>query len=70
LFNRFVRLPRDLASTTAGNGLGLYLCRALVTAMNGKIWAESTGVSGEGTTFHVRLPWYREHVGKQAIAQS
>ena len=27
LFNRFVRLPRDLASNVAGTGLGLYLCR-------------------------------------------
>src|SRR6185437_7901459 len=27
LFERFVRLPRDLASNIAGNGLGLYLCR-------------------------------------------
>jgi signal transduction histidine kinase len=56
LFNRFVRLPRDLASTTGGNGLGLYLCRALVTAMQGRIWVESTGVVGEGSTFHVQLP--------------
>lgn len=56
LFNRFVRLPRDLASTTVGNGLGLYLCRALVTAMQGQIWVESTGVVGEGSTFHIQLP--------------
>lgn len=56
LFNRFVRLPRDLASTTVGNGLGLYLCRTLVNAMSGQIWVESSGVSGEGSTFHMQLP--------------
>lgn len=56
LFQRFVRLPRDLASTTIGNGLGLYLCRELTEAMSGRIWVESTGVSGEGSTFYVRLP--------------
>ncbi len=56
LFNRFVRLPRDLASTITGNGLGLYLCRTLVTAMRGQIWAESSGVAGEGSTFIIRLP--------------
>jgi signal transduction histidine kinase len=56
LFHRFVRLSRDLASTIRGNGLGLYLCRTLVEAMGGKIWCESTGVPGEGTTFHVLLP--------------
>jgi signal transduction histidine kinase len=63
LFNRFVRLPRDLASTTVGNGLGLYLCRSLVTAMCGTIWVESTGVSGEGSTFHIQLPLYQGHSG-------
>ncbi|MBA3827235.1 MAG: HAMP domain-containing histidine kinase [Ktedonobacterales bacterium] len=56
LFQRFVRLPRDITSHVPGNGLGLYLCRTLVTAMGGTIWAESTGVEGEGTTFYVRLP--------------
>ncbi len=56
LFNRFARLPRDLASTTIGNGLGLYLCKALTEAMGGTIWFDSTGVAGEGTLFHVRLP--------------
>lgn len=56
LFNRFVRLPRDLASNVPGNGLGLYLCQTLVKGMDGKIWAESTGVEGEGTTFYIQLP--------------
>ena len=56
LFERFVRLPRDLASNVAGNGLGLYLCRTFAEAMKGRIWVESTGVEGEGATFHLILP--------------
>lgn len=55
LFNRFVRLPRDMASKVRGTGLGLYLCRSFITAMGGEIWVESSGVPGEGSTFHVRL---------------
>ena len=33
LFERFVRLPRDLASSVPGNGLGLHLCRLLTERM-------------------------------------
>jgi signal transduction histidine kinase len=56
LFQRFVRLPRDLASTTIGNGLGLYLCKVLAQAMGGRIWVQSSGVPGQGSAFHVVLP--------------
>jgi signal transduction histidine kinase len=56
LFNRFVRLPRDMASSIPGNGLGLFLCQAYAEAMDGKMWVESTGVEGEGSTFHLCLP--------------
>jgi signal transduction histidine kinase len=56
LFRRFVRLPRDLASNVRGTGLGLYLCRIYAEVMGGRIWAESSGVPGEGSVFHLRLP--------------
>ncbi len=56
LFNRFARLPRDLASTVEGTGLGLYLCRVFTETMGGSIWVESAGVAGEGSAFHIRLP--------------
>jgi signal transduction histidine kinase len=56
LFERFVRLESDINSPVRGSGLGLYISRCLVEAMDGKIWIESNGIPGEGSTFHVQLP--------------
>jgi signal transduction histidine kinase len=56
LFKRFVRLERDVASRVTGTGLGLAICRTAIEAMGGKIWAESAGVPGDGTTFYFTLP--------------
>lgn len=59
LFHRFVRLPRDLASSVPGNGLGLYLCHIFAEAMGGSIQVESSGIADEGSTFILRLPCAR-----------
>jgi signal transduction histidine kinase len=56
LFQRFVRLPQDLISSTHGSGLGLYISRRLIEAMQGRIWVESSGQPGEGSTFALQLP--------------
>jgi signal transduction histidine kinase len=56
LFNRFVRLERDIAGPVRGTGVGLYMCRVLVEAMGGRIWVDSSGVPGEGSTFSFVLP--------------
>ena len=55
LFQRFVRLERDLNSATRGSGLGLYISRRLIEAMGGKLWVESSGIAGEGSSFHIQL---------------
>ncbi|MEO8973364.1 MAG: GAF domain-containing sensor histidine kinase [Ktedonobacteraceae bacterium] len=56
LFERFFRLERDINSPVRGSGLGLYISRRLVEALGGKIWIESSGIPGEGSTFHIQLP--------------
>jgi signal transduction histidine kinase len=56
LFTKFMRLSETLNSMQRGAGLGLYLCRQWTEAMDGYIWVESTGVSGEGCTFYIALP--------------
>lgn len=51
LFDKFVRLKRDLAGSTRGTGLGLYLCKQYVEAMGGRIWVESPVYQGRGSRF-------------------
>jgi signal transduction histidine kinase len=56
LFEKFVRLQRDLAGSIRGTGLGLYICKQLVEAQEGRIWVESAGKAGEGSRFCFILP--------------
>jgi len=37
-----------------GTGLGLYICKQIILAHHGKIWAES--VLDKGTIFYIELP--------------
>ncbi len=55
LFTRFARVHDQTRwPTIQGTGLGLYLCRHLVEALDGTISAQST--PGVGTTFTVHIP--------------
>lgn len=52
IFERFYRVRGE--KTVTGTGLGLYICKQIIQAHRGKIWAESN--PGQGTTFFIELP--------------
>ncbi len=53
IFERFYRVPGE-GSARTGTGLGLYICKQIIQAHHGKIWAESK--LKQGTSFHIVLP--------------
>ncbi|MGV9002203.1 MAG: ATP-binding protein [Candidatus Saccharimonadaceae bacterium] len=54
LFQKFYRVDNVDRQAIGGTGLGLYLSRRLVEAMEGRLWVES--VFGSSSTFFVELP--------------
>jgi len=54
IWSKFTQADASTTRRKGGTGLGLTISRALVLAMGGKIWFEST--LGEGTTFIISLP--------------
>ncbi len=59
IFERFFRGENHLVMATAGTGLGLSIVKELVEMHKGRLWLESSGVPGEGSTFSFTLPIYR-----------
>jgi signal transduction histidine kinase len=58
VFEKFYRAKEAKRVDAQGTGLGLYIARALVEGMRGRIWFHST--SGQGTTFYFTLPLVKE----------
>jgi len=54
IFERFYRASNVQSITDTGMGLGLFICRRIVEAHGGRIWAEPT--PGGGSTFKVAIP--------------
>ncbi len=55
VFERFYQVDGSISRRFGGMGIGLALCKAIVAAHGGRIWAESVG-EGRGSTFYVALP--------------
>ncbi|NQT73380.1 MAG: PAS domain S-box protein [Chloroflexi bacterium] len=54
VFDRFHRLESGVAHRRGGTGMGLSICKWIVEAHGGRIWAESE--VGKGSTFSFSLP--------------
>jgi len=55
VFDRFYRVEDESVRARRGTGLGLYVVKALVAHLRGKLFAQSAGL-GSGTTMTVLLP--------------
>jgi signal transduction histidine kinase/CHASE3 domain sensor protein len=58
LFTRLYQAGDPRAESRQGLGLGLYICKELVTRQGGTIWVESE--LGKGSTFHCTFPIFSE----------
>lgn len=52
IFDRFFRAEKT--KNLEGIGLGLYICRQIINAHHGEVWAESE--EGKGSTFYFSIP--------------
>jgi two-component system NtrC family sensor kinase len=56
IFETFYQVDSSSDTKFGGAGLGLAICYGIVFAHGGRIWVESTGIPGEGSTFWFTLP--------------
>jgi len=58
VFNSFFQVENSLSRTFGGTGLGLYICKAYVELMGGKIWLESE--LRKGSIFFFNIPYSQD----------
>jgi len=56
IFEAFSQVDTSTTRKAGGTGLGLPISRRLIELHGGRLWAESSGIPGEGSTFFVELP--------------
>ena len=55
LFHAFSQLDGSTTRNYGGTGLGLIISKRLTELMGGSLWVESTGIKGQGSTFHFTI---------------
>jgi signal transduction histidine kinase len=56
IFEAFSQVDSSTTRKAGGTGLGLPISRRLVELHGGRLWAESKGIAGEGSTLYLELP--------------
>jgi signal transduction histidine kinase len=63
IFIMFKKLQNDMDSS--GSGIGLSVCKKIISVYNGKIWTES--IMGQGSTFYFTIPLEKEQKDKNLL---
>lgn len=59
IFDAFHRVETGLTRAVEGLGLGLAICKRIVTQSRGRLWVDSA--PGSGSAFHILLPAYESN---------
>ncbi len=63
IFEAFSQVDTSTTRKAGGTGLGLPISRRLIEMHGGRLWVESAGLAGEGSTFIIEMPLHPPQAG-------
>jgi len=69
VFQEFTQVDSSTTRKVGGTGLGLPISRRLIEMHGGRLWAVSSGIEGEGSTFYVLLPIEAKEVESEPVTK-